>query len=357
MRVSGRLTARPQRRPRDLIVILDGTMSTLVPGRETNAGMTYQLLTEQGPRADRAVFYEAGVQWEDWRGMGDVMYGRGINRQIERAYGFLSSTYKPGDRIYLFGFSRGAFAVRSLAGVIDKVGLITGPCATHRKVAEAYRHYRCSPDSDAAQAFRRNYCMTDVTIKMIGVWDTVKSLGIRAPVLWRFSQPAHEFHNHHLSSVVEHGYHALALDETRMAFKPELWDAPEGWEGKVEQMWFAGTHGDVGGQIQGYQPARNLANIPLVWMLDKAHGCGLTLPEGWKDRYPTDPLAPSVGLSQGWAKLFLARARRIVGRYPSEQIHPMAMLRDRLRARIPDTVLLPSVTSEDDLDPNAVSPS
>ncbi|MEL6523808.1 MAG: DUF2235 domain-containing protein [Pseudomonadota bacterium] len=333
--VSAKRVARPARPTRDLVVILDGTNSSLTPGRETNAGLTYRLLAEGGPRADRAVYYEAGIQWEGWQRTPDIMYGRGINRQIERAYGFLAASYRPGDRIYLFGFSRGAFAVRSLAGILDRVGLVSAPCATNRKVAEAYRHYRCSWNSPAALAFRNLYCRQEVKVQMVGVWDTVKALGLRAPLIWRLTQRQHEFHNHHLSSVVAHGYHALALDETRFAFRPEMWDAPPGWEGKVEQRWFAGTHGDVGGQINGFHAARPLSNIPLVWMLEKAEQCGLSLPERWKDRYATDPLAPSVGLYQGWAKLFFRRARRIVGKYPSEQVHPLALLRDRLRARIP----------------------
>lgn len=103
------------------VIILDGTMSTLEPGRETHAGQLYRLCREMG--AQVSVFYEAGIQWHSWRTTPDVMIGRGINRQIRRAYGYLASRYRPGDRIYLMGYSRGAYAVRSLAGVIDEVGL------------------------------------------------------------------------------------------------------------------------------------------------------------------------------------------------------------------------------------------
>ena len=96
------------------VIILDGTMSTLNEGEETNAGLTYRLLAERGG-PDLSLYYEAGLQWRSWRNSWDVIVGRGINRQIRRAYGYLASRYRPGDRIFLFGYSRGAYAVRSLA--------------------------------------------------------------------------------------------------------------------------------------------------------------------------------------------------------------------------------------------------
>lgn len=92
----------------------------------------------------------------------------------------------------------------------------------------------------------------------------------------------------------------------------------------MEQVWFRGTHGDVGGQLAGFEGARPLANIPLVWMLGKAEGCGLALPEGWRARFPCDPDAPSAGSMSGWGKLFLLRRRRLVGQDPSESVHPTA---------------------------------
>ena len=101
-------------------------MSSLLPGRETNAGLTFRLLREGGRIQRMSLYYEPGIQWTSWTQARDVIQGRGMNRQIRRAYGFLASRYRPGDRIFLFGYSRGAYAVRSLAGVIDRVGLIRG---------------------------------------------------------------------------------------------------------------------------------------------------------------------------------------------------------------------------------------
>lgn len=156
---------------------------------------------------------------------------------------------------------------------------------------------------------------------MIGAWDTVKALGLRVPVLWRWSEPAHAFHNHHLGPVIRHGYHALALDETRLIYAPVLWEVPKAFPGKVEQVWFRGSHGDVGGQLGGFEPARPLANIPFVWMMEQVERRDVALPENWQARYPQDVTAPSSGSWRGWGKIFLLRARRTVGQDPSERLH------------------------------------
>lgn len=310
----------PIRGPQAHVIILDGTMSTLEPGRETHAGMTYKLCREMGPRV--SVFYEAGVQWPTWSRTMDVLMGRGINRQIRRAYGYLASRYRPGDRIFLIGYSRGAYAVRSLAGVIDRVGLLRAEHATERNIQTAYRYYELTPDSPGARTFRARFCHADTVIEMVGVWDTVKALGLRLPLLWRLAEARHAFHNHHLGDCIRHGFHALALDETRAVYEPILWECHDGWPGqRVEQVWFPGTHGDIGGQLGGFEAARPLANISLLWMLDKADACGMPLPDGWRLRFPCDAGAPSVGTWRGWGKIFLLRKARVVGRDRSERLH------------------------------------
>nr|WP_249138958.1 DUF2235 domain-containing protein [Actibacterium sp. MT2.3-13A] len=312
------------RQPLSHVIILDGTLSSLAPGRETHAGTTYKLLSELPAGAAVSLYYEAGIQWPGWRRGHDVALGRGINRQIRRAYGYLASRYHPGDRIFLIGYSRGAYAARSLAGVIESVGLLKAEHATVRNVRQAYRHYQAQGDGPAARAFSRAYCHADAEIEMIGVWDTVKALGLRLPLVWILAERRHAFHNHALGQTVRHGYHALALDETRAVFAPVLWRCPPGREDAVEQMWFRGCHGDIGGQLDGFEPARPLANIPLVWMLEKAEGCGLPLPEDWRGRFPCDAGAPSVGSWRGWGRLFLLRRRRRPGQDPSEALHPSA---------------------------------
>lgn len=300
-------------------------MSSLEPGHQSNPGLLFQLLHEMGPHANRRLYYEPGMQWEGWlRGLA-LLEGRGVAPQIRRAYGWLASGYREGDRIFLFGYSRGAFAVRSLAGVIDRVGLLRRDHATERAVTLAWRHYERTPDSVSAQAFARRFCHLEAPVEMVGVWDTVKALGLRLPLFWMLAPDRHGFHNYHLGASIRHGFHALGLHETRMAFEPVLWDCPPGWEGNIEQVWFRGAHGDVGGQIGGFEAARPLANISLVWMLERAETLGLALPEGWRGRFPCDPEAPMVGTWKSWGKAFLGRRRRIVGRDRSERLHPSAI--------------------------------
>jgi uncharacterized protein (DUF2235 family) len=295
-------------------------MSSLKPGCETNVGLTYKLLQEVNSGASVSIYYEAGLQWRDWKDGFHVMTGRGINRQIRRAYGALASRYRPGDRIFLLGYSRGAYAVRSLAGVIDRVGLLKPEFATVRHIRQAYRYYQDTPDSPYADEFAAAFCHTQTEIEMVGVWDTVKALGLRLPVLWRFADRRHAFHNHQLGSSIKHGFHALALDENRVAYTPVLWECPDDWTGHMEQVWFRGCHGDVGGQLNGFESARPLANIPLSWMLEKLAACEIELPIAWRDRFPQDIEAPSAGNWRGWGMFFLSRRRRRVGNDKSERL-------------------------------------
>lgn len=324
--------AGPEPAPTRHVIILDGTLSSLTNGYETNAGLTYKLLTTQGA-PDQVVFYEQGPQWCDLHTIGDVITGRGINGQIRRAYHALARRYRPGDRIFLFGYSRGAYAVRSLVGLIDKIGLLRADLASRSKVVQAFRFYQCDPEGPVARDFASTHCHPRTRIEAVCVWDTVKALGLRLPLLWRLTEGRYAFHSHRLGPSVQHGYHALALDENRVAYAPVLWDGTQDHEGHVEQVWFRGNHGDVGGHLTGYEAARPLANIPLVWMLQRAQNCGLILPKGWESRFPMDPEAPSVSSWRGWGRVFLLRHPRYVGLDPSERVHPTAAAHDHPRIR------------------------
>jgi uncharacterized protein (DUF2235 family) len=132
------------------VVLLDGTVSQLTHGQETNIGLTYLLLREIAATAQLALHYEPGIQWQSWRRTHEVIAGVGLNRQIKRAYRFLACGYQPGDRIMLMGYSRGAYAVRSLAGMIDRVGLLRPTHIDRDTLDRHYRLYREAPHSDAA---------------------------------------------------------------------------------------------------------------------------------------------------------------------------------------------------------------
>jgi uncharacterized protein (DUF2235 family) len=320
--------AAPEDAPRNCthVILLDGTMSSMAPGEETNIGLTYRLLQDLPPDNSVRLYYEPGIQWRGLLRAHEVMAGIGINRQIRRAYTWLAEGYKPGDRVILMGFSRGAYAIRSLVGLINAMGLVRRDLVTKALVEEIYTLYRQDPGSAAARALSGRDCIPDIPIRFLGAYDTVRALGIRYPVVWRLLPLPHPYHNHALGPTVKIARQALALDETRVAYAPILWNMTsiDCAARDVQQVWFKGSHGDVGGQLSGKHAARPRANISLVWMLEQAAVAGLPLPEGWRARFPIDPDAPSVGNFRGFGKLFWARRRRVVGRDPSEALHETA---------------------------------
>lgn len=215
--------------------------------------------------------------------------GMGIDQKIKDIYTFLLLNYQPGDHIYLFGFSRGAYTARSLAGFIRDCGLLK-PDFIHL-VDKAYELYRgkndySKPDDDLMTSFRRNYAAEDITrIKLIGVWDTVGALGIPLPA-WKFyNRERYKFHDVTLSSTVDHAYQALAIDERRKPFVPALWETSPNHDPqkqKIEQRWFAGVHCNIGG---GYSD-RGLSDHALRWLIDKAKATGLGIDETRLDLHP-----------------------------------------------------------------------
>lgn len=289
------------------VILMDGTLATTSGPRATHIGTIRRLVRRAGPVR---IHYARGLSWDDWRGISAVATGRGVEDRIEAAYGWLASSWRPGDPIFIFGYSRGAFAARSLAGMIGRVGLLTPQAATERNIRLAWRFYHRGGSAAAMAAFRRR-CNPDVTIDMVGVFDTVMALGVRLPLLWMLTEARHRFHDQRLGSHIRFGAQALALDETRAAFQPILWEADAAQ--RIEQVWFRGSHADIGGQLDGFEAARPLANIPLVWMLGRAAAQGLPLPAGWRAGLPCDPDAPSVGSWRGWGRAFLLRAPRTVG--------------------------------------------
>jgi uncharacterized protein (DUF2235 family) len=207
--------------------------------------------------------------------------GEGIDKNIKDMYAFICINYHIGDEIYLFGFSRGAYTARSLAGFIRNCGILK---PEHISLVDtAYNLYRdrnsySEPDSDLMQSWRVQYCFEDVTpIQFIGVWDTVGSLGVPLKVFKDFNVKKYQFHDCTLSSFVKNAYHALAIDERRKLFTPTLWtlsksvvanpDHPQ----KMEQRWFSGVHSNIGG---GYSDA-GLSDLTLDWISKKAADVGL----------------------------------------------------------------------------------
>lgn len=305
------------------VVLIDGTFASLDDGKRSSIGRIHGLLSGRfGPSDDGnlRVHYASGQQWNSWRTLPDLIMGQGLMTRIIQAYAWLSEGYRPGDDIFLFGYSRGAFAVRSLAGIIGRIGLLRPEYADERFVRLAWRYYSEGGVERLISNFQRKRTQLDVPIRMIGCFDTVMALGIRLPLLWALTEPRFRFHDTHLGSNVDFGFQALALDETRAAFSPILWDN-NSMANHVEQVWFRGAHADIGGQLSGLEFARPLANIPLVWILEKAQNAGLPLPVDWKQCFDRDVNAPSIGSWRNWGKAFLARSPRIAGQYATESLH------------------------------------
>ncbi|NOR64195.1 MAG: DUF2235 domain-containing protein [Rhodobacteraceae bacterium] len=304
--------------PRTHVFIIDGTLSRLSEGEETNVGLVYKLLQEV---PEVSVGYDPGVQGQGLMKWLSVLTGNGINCSIRQGYEALARGYKAGDKIFLFGFSRGAYAVRSIAGMIDKVGLLKPENVTKKRIRKAFRLYESFDAEKRAAKFNKKFSHESIEIEMIGVWDTVKSLGAPFPILSYISPMATEFHNHRLSPIIQNAFQALAADENRRAFAPIPWECQPSWPGRLEQAWFAGAHSDVGGFVYEMPKARPLSNISLHWMLTRAAMCGLPLPDGWQARFPTDAMAPFQGPYAGSSKFFLFRCPREFGPAQIDYLH------------------------------------
>ncbi len=310
--------------PRIHVIIIDGTLSRIKTGQETNAGLLFKLLRDI---PGVTVGYDPGVQGKGLMKWVNVLTGHGINCSIRYGYTTLAKRFRPGDKIFLFGFSRGAYAVRSIAGMMAKVGLLKPDNVKASRVNTAFRLYKDCIDDKLSSRFRRKYAHPSIEIEMIGVWDTVKALGLHFPLLSYFAPMATEFHDHKLSPIIRNAYQALAADENRRAFASLPWQCQPNWRGHLEQAWFAGAHADVGGHVYEQPEARCVSNISLNWMLERAEACGIPLPDNWQSRFPTDPLGPILGPYAGSSKFFLFRESRQFGNPQVDILHPSLLTR------------------------------
>jgi uncharacterized protein (DUF2235 family) len=274
--------------PKRLIVCADGTWNKVEKAKSgkhlsTNvAKMAAAILPVDSRGTKQLLCYLEGVGTHRGEWVQGGMFGLGISRNISRAYEFLARSYEPDDEIWLFGFSRGAFTARSLAGMIRDCGLLLP--TNIDKVSLAMSLYRdryddTAPDAPRARIFRNTYSY-EPGIKFIGVWDTVGALGVPGVHLWlaRLLGIEWQFHDTKLSRTVENAYHALAIHERRSDFEPTLWEKQEGpgaSQQTLKQVWFSGVHSDVGG---GYAAAA-LSDVALTWMIENAAHCGLAFRE------------------------------------------------------------------------------
>lgn len=299
--------------PKTLVVACDGTWNDRTS--ETNI---HWLSKEAVEDERQLVYYDRGVGTAgDFDAKIGGNFGVGLSENVREAYTFIRKNYAPGDAIILLGFSRGAFTVRSLAGFMALVGQLTSADA----VESAYVYYRIHEPGEDDNIFERWYRPKiggPLPVRFLGVFDTVGALGLPFDInaeppdvretAWarvvgwldelgdRVRRPIKGFHDTRLGDQVEHAAQALAIDEARGFFVPTLWTAAPGTALKqgetgdtfrvrqsVEQVWFAGSHMDVGGGDTTTPRAERLCNLPLLWMAERAAAAGMRFCAGFLD--------------------------------------------------------------------------
>jgi uncharacterized protein (DUF2235 family) len=304
---------------KNIVLLSDGTGNSASKIFKTNVWRLYQALDLSEPDGSRPgspkqiAYYDDGVGTAAFKPLALLggAFGWGTKRNVLDLYTFLCRHYEDGDRIYCFGFSRGAFTIRMLTGLIANQGLVkTETEGELRQLsAEAFRAYREQRyHRTLTGIFRRLrnvllllwYKITgrkiydqrknrpSPKIKLLGLWDTVAAYGLPFDELthaWNFIFPL-SFPDRNLSDIVECAHHALAIDDERLTFHPELWNEKEEDYKRVplgdrlNQVWFAGMHSNIGG---GY-PDDALSGVPLNWIMDKAEKVGLIFIETERHR-------------------------------------------------------------------------
>lgn len=272
---------------RNLIICLDGTWNTPDQkdrGRQVPSNVVkIARAIKQGrvsSKLEQLVYYDTGV------GTGGALdklvggvTGQGIMKNILQAYQWLAEVYQDGDAIYMFGFSRGAFTARSLAGLVGVCGIPMIPEEKEfadKLFADAKTAYRTKDKAkreSLINAFKITYGSKPGKVHFIGVWDTVGALGVptTGPLGW-WTRKRSGFHDVTLGKHVSHAYHAVAINERRGPFKPTLWSPDNlGEHQSLLQVWFPGVHSNVGG---GYTDC-GLSDRALLWMINSAYERGL----------------------------------------------------------------------------------
>lgn len=299
-----------------IVFCADGTWDD--PNSQTNVYRIYKSLKNipdvQLTTYDTGVGTE-GSFLEHWLG-GAV--GAGLFQKIKDGYTAISAQYQPGDEIFLFGFSRGAYTVRSLAGLIAICGLPTVKQDDPKCLQIAFEAYRNTAHRTMLlEDLNETYRMDNARIKLLGVWDTVGSLGIPA-IFGGIDVCQYGFLDTNLHPDVLNAVQVLAIDEQRLQYQPSLWTSAPAPEQTITQCWFAGDHCDAGG---GYplktdqDPA--LSNITFLWMANHAANFGLqfqegVLPDPIVPTAPPDALATLHNSRTGLYGLFPSHVRNII---------------------------------------------
>jgi uncharacterized protein (DUF2235 family) len=376
--------------PRKLVVCMDGTWNK--PGQKDEGVQTetnvLKLSAALVKLPDQIGGYFRGVGTDRGEKVTGGAFGWGLFDQIKDGYRFLREQFQPDDQIYIFGFSRGAYSARSLAGMILRCGIVKrdanpkfpdlgsdllttqqdGNLRTDvtDRVFALYKRAYDKKNRPEVERFKQQYCH-DTGVRLVGVWDTVGALGIPdgvVPFLKKFDQALDEklygFLDTELSPRVEAAYHAVAIDEHRKPFLPTLWTDPGDATprvnvpgSKIEQVWFVGAHSNVGG---GYADS-GLSDIALKWMIDRATRNGLQFDPAALAAVRPAPLAKRRDSLDEFVELgknrFLAWVDRMITRFitVNRPIGDGSWVHDSVNAR-----LAAATVSEPDAD-GAYSPA
>jgi uncharacterized protein (DUF2235 family) len=264
-----------------LIICCDGTwqrLDNIYPTNVIKIAQAIKAMANDG--VPQIVFYDEGVGTESaFKKIVGGAFGWGIDKNIQEAYRFLSLNYSPGDEVYLFGWSRGAYTVRSLAGMMYCSGLVSRP--TICNAVKAYKLYRdpdIKPSSPEAQTFKQQNGDV-IPITLLGCWDTVGALGVpdQLPFLpidtWLNKK--YRFHDTQLSRIIQYAFHAVAVDELRAVFDvTPMRQSPNNPHQVLKQVWFPGDHGCIGG---GDEHKCGLSDGSLQWMMEQIEALKLGL--------------------------------------------------------------------------------
>jgi uncharacterized protein (DUF2235 family) len=292
-----------------IIFCADGTWDE--PGKNTNVYKIYKALTTS---AEQIPYYDDGVGSDGIliQKLAGGALGAGLFQKIKDGYTKIAHAYEEGDETFIFGFSRGAYTARCLAGMIAICGLPTQNF-TDDVVETAFNAYRNKDQRAALLAeLNKNCDLFDAKLSMVGVWDTVGSLGIPA-IFGGVSPLLYGFLDTTLHPDVLNAYHALAIDERRAEFPATLWTSPSPGQ-TLEQVWFTGVHCDVGGSYPDDSDGSALSDLTLAWMMSKAAALGLEFDSSVQSRYalPMDPKLALDTKHESWNVLWAFPKRRPV---------------------------------------------
>ncbi len=302
---------------KNIIICSDGTGATAAKNRGTNVFKLYEAVElhdhkAHPDRTQQIAFYDDGVGTQGVKFLNILggAFGIGLGKNVRELYAEIVRSYEPGDQIYLFGFSRGAFTVRTLAGLIFYCGVLRRSAfasdgTLRDAVDQGYEAYRMSYPTSLQlcvdrilrrqrAAWRKRKAAKDailershsagVRIRFIGVWDTVDAVGVPSrrigeflnSVVYRF-----KFRNYRLSDRVDRACQALAIDDERVTFHPLMWRQSSDDADRITQVWFAGAHSNVGG---GY-PRQGMSLVTLDWMMAHAEEQDLRFVPSIRDEY------------------------------------------------------------------------